>query len=48
MSFRHLIDFGDLTRAEWEELYQRCAQIMDDPDGFHGGVQGAHPGQPVL
>ncbi len=28
---RHLIDFGDLTRAEWEALYQRCSDIMDHP-----------------
>lgn len=34
MSFRHLIDFGDLTREEWEELYQRAAQIMDNPSEF--------------
>lgn len=34
MSFRHLIDFGDLSREEWEELYQRTAQIMDCPDAF--------------
>ena len=40
MSFRHLIDFGDLTRAEWEELYQRCAQIMDDPTAFTEACKG--------
>lgn len=34
MSFRHLIDFGDLSREEWEELYARTAKIMDDPDAF--------------
>ena len=31
---RHLIDFGDLTRAEWESLYQRCSDIMDHPADF--------------
>ncbi len=28
---RHLIDFGDLTRQEWEQLYARVSQIIDDP-----------------
>ena len=28
---RHLIDFGDLTRREWDELYARAGKIMDDP-----------------
>ena len=28
---RHLIDFGDLSRQEWDELYARASQIMDDP-----------------
>ena len=28
---RHLIDFGDLSRQEWDELYTRASQIMDDP-----------------
>ncbi|MCC8074996.1 MAG: aspartate carbamoyltransferase [Clostridiales bacterium] len=40
MSFRHLIDFGDLTRQEWEELYARCANIMDDPDAYMEGCRG--------
>lgn len=31
---RHLIDFGDLTRAEWDELYQRCSAIVDHPADF--------------
>ena len=31
---RHLIDFGDLTRREWEELYARAGRIMDDPDSY--------------
>ena len=28
---RHLIDFGDLSRQEWDELYTRASPIMDDP-----------------
>ena len=39
---RHLIDFGDMTREEWDELYQRASRIMDDPDKFmdvcHGKI----------
>ena len=31
---RHLIDFGDLPREEWDALYARASQIMDDPDKF--------------
>ncbi|HIY73679.1 MAG TPA: aspartate carbamoyltransferase, partial [Candidatus Intestinimonas merdavium] len=31
---RHLIDFGDLSRAEWDSLYQRCSEIMDHPADF--------------
>ena len=31
---RHLIDFGDLTRQEWDGLYARASQIMDRPEDF--------------
>ncbi len=31
---RHLIDFGDLTRQEWDELYAQASRIMDDPTQF--------------
>jgi len=31
---RHLIDFGDLPREEWDELYLRASQIIDDPARF--------------
>ena len=34
MSFRHLIDFGDLTRQEWENLYSVCADIIRHPEEF--------------
>ena len=26
---RHLIDFGDLAREEWDELYQRAQRVND-------------------
>ena len=31
---RHLIDLGDLPRHEWDALYARASQIMDDPSQF--------------
>ena len=31
---RHLIDFGDMTREEWERLYARASEIMDAPEKF--------------
>ena len=31
---RHLIDFGDLPRHEWDALYARASQIMDAPSQF--------------
>ncbi len=37
---RHLIDFGDLSRAEWESLYQRCSEIMDHPADFLDACKG--------
>ena len=40
MSFRHLIDFGDLTRAEWEEIYARADRIIDDPSAFMDTCKG--------
>ena len=39
---RHLIDFGDMTREEWERLYARASEIMDASEKFvdvcHGRV----------
>lgn len=39
---RHLIDFGDLPREEWDELYARASRIIDRPEDFldacHGKV----------
>ncbi len=37
---RNLIDFGDLSRAEWEALYARAAQIMDRPQDFLDACRG--------
>lgn len=37
---RHLIDFGDVTRAEWDELYLRCSAIMDRPADFMNACHG--------
>ena len=31
---RHLIDFGDLSRQEWDELYARAADIIDHPKEY--------------
>ena len=31
---RHLIDFGDLPREEWDALYNRASQIIDEPEKF--------------
>lgn len=39
---RHLIDFGDLSREEWDQLYARADQIMNAPEDYldvcHGKV----------
>ncbi len=40
MSFRHLIDFGDLTREQWDELYARAAEIVKDPAAFQEVCKG--------
>lgn len=31
---RHLIDFHDVSRQEWDMLYQRAGEIIDHPDAF--------------
>ena len=31
---RNLIDFGDMSREEWEQLYARASQIIDAPEKF--------------
>ncbi len=31
---RHLINFGDISRSEWDELFARCSSIIDAPDQF--------------
>ncbi len=37
---RHLIDFGDLTREEWDRLYARAGQIIDAPERFSDVCRG--------
>ncbi len=37
---RHLIDFGDLTRAEWQVIYDRAEQIMADPAAYSQACRG--------
>ncbi len=37
---RHLVDFGDLPRAEWDELYKRCSDIIDHPTDFLDACKG--------
>lgn len=37
---RHLIDFGDMTRAEWDGLYARCEAIMDAPGDYLDACRG--------
>ena len=37
---RHLIDFSDLSRAEWEAMYARCSAIIDHPADFLDACRG--------
>lgn len=37
---RHLVDFGDLPRAEWDELYRTCSNIIDHPADFMDACKG--------
>ena len=37
---RHLIDFGDLSRQEWEELYARASDIIDHPKAYMDACRG--------
>lgn len=37
---RHLIDFGDVSRAEWDRLYHRAVEIMDRPGDFMDTCRG--------
>ena len=39
---RHLIDFGDLSREEWDTLYQRADQIISAPENFIDAVSYTH------
>lgn len=37
---RHLIDFGDVTREEWDALYARAQSIMDRPEDYLDACRG--------
>ncbi len=37
---RHLIDFGDLPREEWDTLYQRASAILDEPERWLDACRG--------
>ena len=37
---RHLIDFGDMTRQEWDELYRKASEIIDHPADFVDACKG--------
>ncbi len=37
---RHLIDFGDLPRQEWDMLYRKANQIIDRPEDFLDACRG--------
>lgn len=37
---RHLIDFGDVSRAEWDGLYSRAVEMMERPDAFLDACRG--------
>ena len=37
---RHLIDFGDMSRAEWDALYRRCSDIIDRPEAYRDACRG--------
>jgi aspartate carbamoyltransferase catalytic subunit len=40
MGMRHLIDFGDLPREEWDALYKRCSDIIDHPADYMDACKG--------
>ncbi len=40
MNLRNLIDIEDLTREEWEELYELASRIIADPLAFNTTLQG--------
>ncbi|MEG1240114.1 MAG: aspartate carbamoyltransferase [Oscillospiraceae bacterium] len=37
---RHLIDFGDLPRTEWDALYSKASEIIDHPEEFLDACHG--------
>ncbi|MDD4715782.1 MAG: aspartate carbamoyltransferase [Oscillospiraceae bacterium] len=40
MSIRNLVDFGDMSRADWEAIYSRCCDIMDHPSDYIDACKG--------
>ncbi len=40
MAIRNLIDFGDISRADWDEIYARAFRIMDNPLEFSDACRG--------
>lgn len=40
MEFRHLIDFGDLRREDWEDLYHNASKIIDNPAEYIDACKG--------
>lgn len=39
-AMRNLIDFSDLSRGEWEGIYERCGAIIDSPEAFAAACKG--------
>jgi len=37
---RHLIDFGDLPREEWDDLYRRASDMIDNPRAYMDACHG--------
>lgn len=37
---RHLIDFGDLPREEWDALYAQASRIIDHPEDYLDACRG--------
>ena len=37
---RHMVDFSDMTLAEWEALYALCREIMARPDDYKDALRG--------
>ena len=42
---RHLIDFGDMTREEWERLYARASEIMERSEQWRQAQEEKYKGR---